>query len=213
MNSIIKIVVVFKKKALSFFPLVAKHAIIYEYNLIELNHLASEPLPDGYKFKMVDEVPTQMLSSFSDTNREQGQFARTILPNLQTPQVSKGLCIVYLDKEIASLGWVYFCLSHLNVKEHYPISKSVFYPMDGFVAKIHRGKGLHRRCVAERFAIAKKTGKHLGYGIVFFDNAAAIKDNDRLGKRIGVVFKLIGSRIRFNLYIPSRLHLYLLEHT
>jgi len=189
------------------------HGIIYEYRISNLQLNSNElPLPKDYSFQLAHLLPKAMLQEFSRCNRKKGQFEKTILPNLSNSDNVKGICILYGNTEIASLGWVYFSLDGCEMVEKYPFTENTFYPMDGFVAISHRGKGLHRLCVQKRFQVAKEAGKDIGYGIVYIENIPAIKDNDRLGKRIGRVYKMKLFNSTVNIYKPSRLYLLTKKH-
>ncbi len=192
---------------------VSLHGVIYEYRLDEMeSEKDTGVLPDGYTFKPAGEVSLEVLKTFSTCNREPGQFERSILTNLSTPDRAKGLCIMFENRGIVSLGWVYFFPPGSSRGEKYPSGQDVFYPMDGFVVKEHRGKGLHRQCVRERVRIAGQNGKKTGYSIVYIDNVPALKDNDKLGRRIGKVYRIKSAGKTVNLYIPSRWYLYFRKH-
>ena len=188
--------------------------IMYEYDLNKFDFNKSTfELPDNYSFHYADEIPVEILKKFSRENRAPGQFERTIQPNLSNENV-KGICILYKKEEIASLGWDYF-----KTKEkkdgitRFPCDDNVFFPMDGWVVKKHRGKGFHKFCIYKRFLEAKKRGKKFGYALVYVENIPALKDNDKLGERIGKVYKIWSPvTTTINIYKFNHLYLYFKKH-
>jgi len=189
--------------------------ILFEYNLEEFDFSKfSFKLPKYYSFQYANEVPLELLEKFSLENRKPGFFSSVILRYLDEPNI-KGFCILYKEREVASLGWLM-----LNPVEtarkgilKLPIVENVFYPFDGWVVKDHRGNGFHKYIMYKRREEAKRHGRKFGYSIVYSSNIPALKDNDKFGKRIGKVYiSKFPKKMSINIYDKNHQKLYFKKH-
>lgn len=205
-----KIKTIIKKMSRTIVPL----CHIYEYNLENYDfEKFSFDLPEGYTFKYAKDIPLDQLEDFAIKYRKEGYYSDVILKNLSNPNV-KGFSIIFEEKEIAMLSWLYLKLNtNKNGIQKTPTNKQIFYPMDGWVVKHHRGHRFHKFSIYKRFWEAKKMEKKFGYGFVYTSNKPALKDNDKFGNRIGLSFKInYPFKTTFNIYKPSHWGLYFKKH-
>lgn len=186
-------------------------AIIYYYDLRKFNFEGLE-LPSGYTFQYVDQLNIDLVKSYCTKYRHSEYFEETVIPRLRDNNVV-GISAIYNNSEIAMMGWILLDPPKSKHILRYPYSKSTFYPMDGFVSPEHRGKRLHKYSIDVRFKVAKEKGKEKGYGSVYSFNKPAISDNDKYGKRVGIVL-IIKYPFKFsiNIYKIKNINLYFNKH-